>query len=62
MIKTDKGVLKPGRDTICDRCENVFRQCPMILAMALQRVPLGMEVEVKTCPEFKGSQEEDKSR
>ena len=57
MKKTEKGILKPGRDTMCDRCGNLFRQCPMILVMAQQRVPLGMEIEVKNCPEFKPEKE-----
>ena len=52
MIKTENGVAKPGKDTMCDKCVNVFRQCPMILVMAQQKVPLGMEIEVKTCPAY----------
>jgi hypothetical protein len=59
MKKTEQGVIKPGRDTMCDRCENTFRQCPMILVMAQQRVPQGMEIEVKTCPEFRPKKEDD---
>jgi hypothetical protein len=60
MIKTEKGVLKPGKDTMCDRCMNVFRQCPMILVMAQQRVPLGMEIEVINCPEYNPKPGEEK--
>jgi len=53
MKKTDTGVVKPHSDKICDRCANTFRQCPLMLVLALSRVPLGMEVEVVNCPEFR---------
>lgn len=51
MKKTDQAIEKSSEDLPCQDCVNKFRQCPMQIVLALSRVPQGMEVIVKTCPE-----------
>lgn len=53
MKKTKDQLVRTEDDLPCRDCINTFRSCPMDMALALSRVPTGMEVTVVNCPERK---------
>ena len=53
MKRTKDKIIRTPDDRPCNTCANTFRNCPMDLALALSRMPVGMEVAVLKCPEYK---------
>jgi len=53
MKRLKDKIARTPEDRQCNTCANTFRQCPMEMVLALDRVPTGLEVAVLHCPEYR---------
>jgi len=53
MKRLKDKIVRTPEDRPCNDCANSFRQCPLEMVLALDRVPEGIEVAVLSCPEFR---------
>lgn len=64
MKRYEDRIEKTEDDKPCHTCANNFRACPMMMVLAMSRVPAGMEVAVMACPDYRelGDEQEEKER
>ena len=53
MKRLKDKIVRTPEDRPCQTCANTFRQCPLEIVLAFDRVPEGMEVAVIHCPAYR---------